>query len=235
MNQWKTELVAGGQTLGNVNIRRGIFQGDSLSPLLFVVALILLSMVLRQTKAGYDLGNRKGLINHLLFMDDLKLYGKNEKQVDTLVNTVGIFSKDIGMEFGISKCVVLIMKREKVRTCEGIVLPDAQTIKRLEEGDGYKYLGILEADDVKHNDMKQSISKEYLRRIRKILKSKLNGGNVVSAINSRAVSLIRHGAGIIKWSKEELRALDRKTRKLLTIYRSLHPQADVDRLYVKRS
>ena len=64
MNQWKTELVAGGQTLGNVNTRRGIFQGDSfpdsLSPLLFVVAQIPLSMVLRQTKAGYDLGNRKG-------------------------------------------------------------------------------------------------------------------------------------------------------------------------------
>ena len=56
---------------------------------------------------------------------------------------------------------------------------------------GYKHLclGILEADNVKHNDMKQSISKEYLRRIIKIVKSKLNGGNIVSAIiNSRAVS-----------------------------------------------
>ena len=36
--------------------------------------------------------NRKGLINHLLFMDALKLYGKNKKQVDTLVNTIHIFS-----------------------------------------------------------------------------------------------------------------------------------------------
>ena len=42
-------------------------------------------------------------------MDDLKLYGKNEKQTDTLVNTVRIFSKDIVMEFGISKCAVLIV------------------------------------------------------------------------------------------------------------------------------
>ena len=41
------------------------------------------------------------------------------------------------------------------------------------------------------------------------------------------------GAGIIRWSKDELKALDRKTRKLLKIYRPLHPQADVDRLYVK--
>ena len=51
----------------------------------------------------------------------------------------------------------------------------------------------------------------FLRRIRKILKSKLNGGNIVSAINwTRAVSLERYGAGILRWSKDELRALDRK-------------------------
>ena len=49
-------------------------------------------------------------------------------------------------------------------------------MKGLEEGDGYKYLGILEADDLKHAHMKEAISKEYLRRIRKILKSNLNGG-----------------------------------------------------------
>ena len=127
------------------------------------------------------------------------------------------------------------MKRGKACACEGIVLPDAQVIKGLEDGDVYRYLGVMEADDVKHNEMKQSISKEYLGRIRKILKSKLNGGNIVSVINSRAVSLARYGAGIIRWSKDELRALDRKTRKLLTIYRLLLPQADVDRLYVKRA
>ena len=133
------------------------------------------------------------------------------------------------MEFGISKCAVLIVKQRKACACEGIVLPDAQVIRGLEEGDGYKFLGVLEADNVKHNQMKQSISK-ILRKIRKILKSKLNSGNNVSAINSKAVSLVRYGAAIIRWSKDELRALDRKTKKLLTFYRSLHPQADVDRL-----
>ena len=173
--------------------------------------------------------------NHLLFMDDLKLFGKNEKQVDILVKTVRIFSHDIGMEFGISKCAVLIMNRGKLCTCEGIVLSDKQVIRGLQQDDGYKYLGILEADDMKYFGMKEALSKECLRSIRKILKSKQNSGNLVSAINARAVSLIRYGAGIIYWSKEELRNLDSKTRKLLSVYRSFHPQADVDRLYVKRS
>ena len=110
----------------------------------------------------------------------------------------------------------------------GIVLPDVQVIRGLEEEDGYKYLGILEADDMKHWDMKEALSKEYSKTIRKILKSKLNSGNLMSAITARAVSLIRYGAGINYSSKEELRKLDGKTRKLLRVYKSFHPQADVD-------
>ena len=144
------ELSAGRVSLGEVNIRRGIFQGDSLSPLLFVLSLIPLTVVLRKTKAGYDLGGESGVINHLLFMDDLKLYGKNERQIDTLVQTVRIMSGDMRMEFGISKCVVLTIKRETVTSCDGIVLPDNKRIRSLGEGgDGCKYLGVLDTDDIR--------------------------------------------------------------------------------------
>ena len=167
-------------------------------------------------------------------MDDLKLYGRNEKQIDTLINTVRIFSIDIGMQFGIDKCTVLVMKRGKLVLCDGIEMPDGNSIREVEES-GYKYLGVLEADDLKHAAMKEVICKEYFRRIRKILKSKLNGGNVVNAMNSRAVSIIRYSAGIVECTKDELRKLDRKTRRLLTINRAFHPQADVDRLYLKRA
>jgi len=82
--------------------------------------------------------------------------------------------------------------------------------------------------------MKDQVKKEYTRRVRNILKSKLNGGNIISAINSRAVSVVRYGAGIIKWTKNELEEMDRKTRKLMTMYGAQHPKADVDRLYLKR-
>ena len=78
------------------------------------------------------------------------------------------------------------------------MIPYAQVIRGLEEGDGFKYFGIL--DDLKHDHMKEAISKEYLRRIRK------------SAINARAVSIIRYGAWIIKWAKQELRKMDRKRK-----------------------
>ena len=133
MDKWCTELTSCGRPLGKVNIRRGIFQGDSLSPLLFVMALIPLTLVLRKVKAGYDLAGRRGVVNHLLFMDDLKIYGKSEKQVYTLLNTVRVFSQDIGMQFGINKCAVLLLKRGKVVRCEGIEMPNNQIIKSLGE------------------------------------------------------------------------------------------------------
>ena len=72
--------------------------------------------------------------------------------------------------------------------------------------------------------MKEQLKKEYIRRVRNVLKSKLNGGNIISGINSRAVSFVRYGAGIIKWTKNELEELDRKTRKLMTMYGAQHPK-----------
>ena len=107
-------MVASGEVLGEAKINRGIFQCDSLSPLLFVLCMILLSLLLRKTGIGYEWNRKRLKINHLLFMNDLKLFGKNQNQIDSLVNTVHVYSNDIGMEFGINKCGVLVMERGKV-------------------------------------------------------------------------------------------------------------------------
>ena len=113
MKKWRTELTSCGEVLGEVNIRRGIFQGDSLSPLLFVVALIPLSLVLRSVKPAYEFTNKEK-INHLLFMDDLKLFAKSEKGLESLVQTVKVFSKDIGYGIWIRQvCYVSHEKREE--------------------------------------------------------------------------------------------------------------------------
>ena len=82
--------------------------------------------------------------------------------------------------------------------------------------------------------MKLNVSKEYIRRLRKVLKSKLNGGNLVRGVNTLAVSLLRYSAAFVSWGKSELQAIDRKTRRLFTIYRALYPKSDVDRLYILR-
>ena len=76
MKQWNIKLTASNQRLGNVKTRSGIFQDDSLSPLLFVLVMIPLALMLRQTKAFYNLKKGGKKINHLLFVNDLKLFAK---------------------------------------------------------------------------------------------------------------------------------------------------------------
>ena len=70
---------------------------------MFVLALVPLSLILRKAKVAYEFSESKEKINHLLFMDDLKLHSRSEKGLDSLVQTFRVFSKDIGMGFGIEK------------------------------------------------------------------------------------------------------------------------------------
>ena len=74
MEKWRVLLCVDNSELGEVDIKRDVFQGDSLSPLVFVSVLIPLSLVLRKTKVAYEFSGSKENISHLLFMDDLKLY-----------------------------------------------------------------------------------------------------------------------------------------------------------------
>ena len=71
--------------------------------------------------------------------------------------------------------------------------------------------------------------------MKEILKSKLNSGNTVKAINTWAVPVIRYSAGIVDWKKSELHNMDKKTKKVLNIYQALHPRSNVDRLYLSCS
>ena len=233
MECWSTRLeTLDGSILGEIGIKRGIFQGDSLSPLLFVMALIPLTILLRRVKSGYSMAGMK--INHLLYMDDLKVYARNRKEPESIMNTVRVFSQDIGMEFGLEKCAIVLMKRGRLEETSDMMLPNGGEIKAMGTDSQYRYLGVLEADTIRNAKVRTTVAEEYKHRLVRMLKSKLNAGNLFRAINTYAVAAVRYTAGIIRWTKEELETLDRMTRKKLTTYGGLHPRSDVDRLYVDR-
>ena len=98
MRNWKRVPTANGDTLGEVSIQRGIFQDGSLSPLLFIIILMPLSMTLNNTDYGYLL-SKETPIDHVLFMDDLKFYDKTERELQSLVHTVRTIPKYIGLEW----------------------------------------------------------------------------------------------------------------------------------------
>ena len=126
MSQWKTNMTLvhkeGVLETGPIRIKRGIFQGDSLSPLLFTMSLNPLSKELQKTGYGYQL-DEQTKINHLFYVDDLKLYGTSDKQLTGLINTVKNISDDIKMELGLDKCAKASFKRGKKVSAEGIPQP----------------------------------------------------------------------------------------------------------------
>ena len=95
------------------------------------------------------------------------------------------------------KCGILNMKREKVVRCERINLLNSEVMNEVEK-EGYTYLGIVELDKIKENEMKEKTIKEYKRRFRLVLKSKINRKNKLTAINAWAMAVFRYGAGILQ-------------------------------------
>ena len=164
----------------------------------------------------------------------MKLIAKSEEELQKQIQTVKTFSDDINMEFGLEKCAKIAFKRGKLVHSQNFVIDINREIQELEQGKTYKYLGIEESEGIQHQQMKERLKQEYSRRLRIILKCELNGRNKIIAIGALAVRVLRYSFGVMNWRTEEIKKIDRKTRKMLTVYKMHHPKADIDRLYVKR-
>ena len=103
--------------------------------------------ILEETCCHSNLQKRK------IIMDDTKQFEKNEKELETLIQRIKTIN--IGMEFGVEKCAMLIMKSGK-KTTDG---RNQESIIMFGEKKNYKYFGILETDTMKQVDMKEKIRK----------------------------------------------------------------------------
>merc|ERR1711965_321481 len=106
-------------------------------------------------------------------------------------------------------------------------------MKEVEE-DGYKYLGVLQAEVKMNKEMKEKVEKEYLRRVKLLARSKLYAGNLIRGINAWAIGVVCYSAGIIDWTEGELKRMDVKTRKTLSMAGAFHTRGRSLRLYIKR-
>ena len=213
-----------------VPISCGIFQGDTLSPLLFCVSLNPLSLLLDRLSGYQATATRQ--INHLLYMDDLKLFAKSESQLEVLLRTVHMFSDDVGLSFGLDKCAKLLVTRGRVVPSDSMSLSRDISIRELNVGECYKYLGFFESEGLDCAGSKQKILEMYKRRLSLIWKSYLSGPRKVRATNSFCVPVLTYGFGIIPWTKQEITQMDIQTRKLLTATCNHHPRSAIERLYL---
>ena len=170
-------------------------------------------------------------VNHVLYIDDIKLYAKNEQDIDSLIRLTWMFSSYISMTFGMAKFRCLIVNRGKVKSTSGISLPEGQ-IDDIDES--YKYLGILQSFGNNDEEVRCKATSEYRNRVRRVLRSKLSSKNKVTAINTFAVPVIRYPAAVVTWRQEDLKETDIGTRKLMTMHGVFHSKSSTARLYTSR-
>ncbi|CAB3388678.1 Hypothetical predicted protein [Cloeon dipterum] len=128
-----------------------------------------LSMLINDLKCGYKMSEgQAGLIPHQLYLDDLKLYAGNKRQLKKMLEVVEKFSDTIKMEFGLDKCAAVHVRKGKVvEGAEILELLNGEVIDSLEEGGSCKYLGMQQLLQINSNDVRKLVEKKVLARVRK--------------------------------------------------------------------
>ena len=108
-------------------------------------------------------------------------------------------------------------------------------IKKLKEGESYKYLGVDEDIEYKGSINKERELEKHYRHVKAIWTSELNARNKFIAHNTFAIESLIPTVGIIDWTIQEIEKIDLKPRRILCMAGNFHRKSDVNRLYVSRN
>ena len=109
------------------------------------------------------------------------------------------------------------MKSEKWHMTDGMEQSNQEKVRTLGEMETYKYLEILEADTIKQVEIKEKIKKDYLRRTRKLLETKLYDRNLRKN-KHLGCHFVKYLGRFLKETREEFKQMDKRTRKPMTMH-----------------
>ena len=167
---------------GRIDYKCGILQGDALSVILFILQVNPVSFLLEDVE-GYQLGNEeiKQNLNHLFFVDDLKLYPLDIDTGKLLLDIITTFTKDVGMSFEEKKCAYICIEDGKRKSLGQTIEINGLRVKELQEEELYTFLGQDEAVGYNGPLNKEKMTEEYKRRVCKIWTSELYSCNKKTA------------------------------------------------------
>ena len=121
-------------------------------------------------------------MNHLLYLDELKLFAKSRDKLELLLKDCKLFSSSICtyMSFGLNKCATTSAMKGNFVERSDVALANDFTIQAIDVLDFYEYLGMFENEAI----IVSIVTSIYKKRVKKALKSALNGRNVIMAINT---------------------------------------------------
>jgi hypothetical protein len=224
IRRWQIDIKLNNKTILEKSIKKGILQGDSLSPLLFVLCMDPLSRKLNSTfpKVAIKTESEHYVTNHLLFIDDLKLYSEKEEILMKMCEETEKFFNVVGLERNRSKSAT------NCESCKDTAVP-------LSVNEGYKYLGITENRKSEvSRETYERIRTEILKRVESICKTRLNGKNTITAINEYALSVINYYIGAIPMEHADYLRIDDEVRKMLVKHKVHLQPSNTERLYLPR-
>jgi hypothetical protein len=239
METWSINLEVstnqGKKIIGPIKVNRGILQGDSFCVRLFTLALNPIAWYLRSTE-GYKLSHapdRK--ITHVLFVDDLKTYHRSEQKAVTISNKLRKMFTDIGLDWSTSKCAAIHIKRGKINTeqdTNSMPVSHDCKIPIINSEDHYKFLGKFQNTEHLENKVIDEASKEYENRLWAIWTSPLSIPRKIRATNVYAVPVLQYYMWTTDWRLNDLRELDRLTRKVINDCCGKHKHESCALLYL---
>ena len=162
MKMWRTnvELCGGDKTIRiPVTFRRGLYQGDSLSPLLFCLCVAPLSAMLN-SGGGFGSDFQEMPLTHLSFVDDFKLYEESQDELEATVAATESLSRALGMAFGVQKCGVAHMVAGRVRERGGVELVNGAEVKEMMRDESYRYLGLEQLFGARDKQVREKVVAE---------------------------------------------------------------------------
>ena len=191
-----------------IQIKRGIVQGDSLSPMLFVLYINILSLKLNELLETRTIRNESGReikINHIMYMDDLKIITFSQEKAIEANNIVMEITSAIGLQINKSKSGIIAHN--------GCQIPQQlDDIPVVDEEHPYKYLGTEVADKVLEQATRAEIKIKIIRIMDQINANQTSSYNYIKRIQSMVMGLLRYHIGTVTWPITELDKIDQIIR-----------------------
>ena len=210
-----------------LQLKRGIFQGDSLSPLLFCLAISPISHVLQQTR-GFQCSGLPRPMTHMFFVDDLKIYSVGKLELKGTLKVMAESSAVVGMSLGLRKCGVAHMVNGKLKECGGEMIEGTGEVEEVTETTMYRYLGIEQVFRPGQQAIRKKLRQKFTQRLRSIWTSSLSAKNKVEATNTWGISIFRYYFTTLWWPRTMLKQIDTGTRKILMMNKGHHRCAAIE-------
>lgn len=208
MGMWRTRFqIAGKERIETdpIQLKKGIFQGDKLSVTLFLLAISPVSTHLNKHGPKCDRATLGGLqlLNHLFYIDDLKLYADGKRNLRRLIELAKEASEELGMKWNLAKCNYSGMSGTRRRNYKVTQLIEG--IKPLLTGCPYRYLGIEQlvgaGDKI---TARKVIEEKMVEAAGGISQRKLTAKDTAFMINVVVLAIFKYATTVFLWTRAQI-------------------------------